>query len=548
MTLRTIDGIDAIANIRGNPYGEWPGREPADTNRIDPYCTPAFSPTFALEPGEKIFTIGSCFARNIERALDKRGFDVVALGIEWPDKFFDFHGHSALNNYGVVSIENELRWALDPARPFNAAQNILQLAPDKYLDPHLSVRPTSLERMLAYRRAVTDVTQKVADCRVVIMTLGLSELWFDRLTGIYLNLAPPRRLVLQNPGRFEVHLLDFAETLAALENVIALLHARCRSDQRILLTVSPVPMSATHSEGDVITVNSYSKSVLRAAAEHVARRHSHIDYFPSYESVVMSNRDRAWLDDQLHVRDVLIQLNVARMLDAYLPENAKAPLQTRLILRDAGDEIEAGQPQTAWRTLAPLRTAREIEPEYAIDYAGQCLALGHRDEAAAVIEKLPVKGNVWRRRTIECLLAIHDGKVEEGVAAMWALAESMEKTPIVWRTLTDVLTDLKRWDEALLAARRWSALAIGRPGPYRRAAVIHRAKGDLVAADNAYREMMACAAVEDGQMLEYVEFLISQKRFDEAAREIDFIKPETTVMVHKLEDLRAFLPSKAAAA
>lgn len=548
MPLRTISGVDAIANIRGNPVGEWPPREPADTNRIEPFCTPEFSPSFSLQPGEKVFTIGSCFARNIERALENQGFDVVTLGLEWPDKFFDFHGHTVLNNYGVVSIENELRWALDPERPFDPAPNILQLAPDKFLDPHLSVRPTSLDRMLAYRKAVTDVTRKVVDCRVVIMTLGLSELWYDTKTGIYLNLAPPRRMVLQNPGRFEVRLLDFPETMAALENVIALLRQYCRADQRILLTVSPVPMNATHSERDVIVVNSYSKSVLRAVAEHAATAHSHIDYFPSYESVIMSNRDRAWLDDQLHVRDTIILLNVDRMLHAYLPSDAKPPVQTRLIIRNARDEIEAGQLQTAARTLAPLREASEIDPKFALDYAELCLAIGRREDAAATAAKMPDKGNIWRKRTIEALLAIHDGHVEEGLATLRTLAESMTKTPIMWRSLTLVLSDLQRWDDALLAARRWAAATNSKPAPFRRAAMIHRAKGDLEAADAAYREMMACTSVEDVQMLEYVEFLIEQKRFDDAAREIAFIKPETTSMVNKLEEVRTFLPLKASAA
>ncbi|HTT97549.1 MAG TPA: GSCFA domain-containing protein [Rhizomicrobium sp.] len=548
MPLRIISGADAIANIRANPNGEWPAREPADTNRLQPYCKPAFSPTFTLIPGEKIFTIGSCFARNIESALEKRGFDVVTRSLEWPDKFFDFHGQTVLNNYGVVSIENELRWALDPDRPFDPKTNILQVAPEKYLDPHLSVRPTNMERMLAYRAAVTGVSRRVVECRVVIMTLGLSELWFDTLTGIYLNLAPPRRLVMQNPGRFEVRLLNFEETLAATENVIALLRQHCRADQRILLTVSPVPMSATHSERDAIVVNSYSKSVLRTAAEHVAAAHAHIDYFPSYESVTLTDPNRAWLDDQLHVRDVMINLNVDRMLDAYLPQDQRMPVATKLIVRNAREEIDAGQPETAARTLAPLREAKDIEPDFALDYTELCLELGRRADAAAIIEKLPVKGNVWRRKAIEVLLQIHDGQVEEGVAAMWALAESMPKTPIVWRALTDMLVDLKRWDEALIAARRWSAATSGKPGPFRRAAIIHRAKGDIAAADFAYREMMAALGVEDVQMLEYVEFLVEQKRFDEAAREIVHIKPETTVMVRKLDELKTFLPSAPALA
>jgi len=547
MPLRTIAGADAIANIRGNPYGEWPEREPADTNRIEPYCTPAFSPSFALEAGEKIFTIGSCFARNIEHALAKHGFDVITLGLQWPDKEFDFHGHGVLNNYGVVSIENELRWALDPERPFDPAANILQVAPDKYLDPHLSVRPTAMARMLEYRNAVTGMSRRVVECRVVIMTLGLSELWYDRHTSTYLNLTPPRRMVMQNPDRFEVRLLSFAETLASLENVVALLRGHSRVDQRLLLTVSPVPLNHTHSDRDVIEVNCYSKSVLRTAAEHLAATYDHVDYFPSYESVTLSDHARAWQDDQIHVRDNLIQLNVERMLDAYLPGGARAPAETKLLIRNAREEFEVGLPEAAWRTLAPLRDAATIDQDFALDYAELCLAIGRREDAAATLDKLP-KRNGWRGKTIVALLTIHDGREDEGVAALWAVAESMPTTPVVFRALTDALSRLKRWDDALAAARRWSAISKGKPNVYRRLAMIHREKGDSEAANRAYREMMATTGVQDIQMLEYIEFLIEQKRFAEASREIEFIKPETAVLIRRLDDLRLFLPSVAAPA
>src|SRR5262249_41291942 len=154
----------------------------------------------------------------------------------------------------------------------------------------------------------------------------LSELWFDCETGAYLNRTPPRTFVARHPERFEVHLLSFEETMASLRAVVALLGAHCRADQRILLTVSPVPLTNTHSTDDVLVVNRYPKAVLRTAAEHIAADHGHIDYFPSYESVILSERGHAWADDQVHVRKGLVQLNVERMIEAYRPaERAAEP-------------------------------------------------------------------------------------------------------------------------------------------------------------------------------------------------------------------------------
>jgi tetratricopeptide (TPR) repeat protein len=543
MTLRSISGKDAIENLKNNPYATWPAREPADANRIEPYCQPGLSPSFHLEPGEMIFTIGSCFARNIERALVKRGFDVATQKLQLPEDVIDRNGGGLLNNFGVVSIENEFRWALDPDHPFDPASHILEVAPGKYIDPHLSVRPAALDKMIVYRSAVTDVTRLVRDCRVVIMTLGLSELWFDTLTQTYLNRAPLRSLVARHEGRFELHLLDFNDTMRSLNAVIALLRRYCRADQRILLTISPVPLGDTHTGQDVLVVNSYSKSVLRTAAEHIAVAHDHVDYFPSYESVTLSERARAWAADQVHVTLPLTDLNVERMLKAYMRSDEAPPLNVKQILSNARAEIAARDIESAGHLLEPLREASEIDPDFANDYVELCFTLGRGDDARAVLEKLPAETADWRRKTIEARIAIHDGHADEGVAMLNALIEERPRIPLLWRTIVDVYEQLERWDEALLAAQKWSDLLPDGPGPFRCAALIHIKRGDAAAAERAFREMAACPSVRDLQMLEFIEFLIAQKRFEDAARELEFVSPEKPTTVRQVERMKALLPS-----
>ena len=55
---------------------------------------------------------------------------------------------------------------------------------------------------------------------------------------------------------------------------------------RFLLTVSPVPLTATNSGNYVAAATTYSKSVLRAVAGELAKYRPHIvDYFPSYELI-----------------------------------------------------------------------------------------------------------------------------------------------------------------------------------------------------------------------------------------------------------------------
>jgi predicted Zn-dependent protease len=129
-----------------------------------------------------------------------------------------------------------------------------------------------------------------------------------------------------------------------------------------------------------------------------------------------------------------------------------------------------------------------------------------------------------------------------------ALVTDRPKNPLLWRTLTDVYEELERWDDALLATRRWADLLPGRSGPFRRAALIHVKRGDFEAAERAFREMTVCAAFSDIQMLEFIEFLVDRKRFADAAREIEFVKPESLVTRRRVERIKMFLPSQAKAA
>ena len=57
---------------------------------------------------------------------------------------------------------------------------------------------------------------------------------------------------------------------------------------RILLTVSPVPLIATFEPQHVLVATTYSKSVLRVAAQAATDRYAHVDYFPSYEIITAS--------------------------------------------------------------------------------------------------------------------------------------------------------------------------------------------------------------------------------------------------------------------
>jgi thioredoxin-like negative regulator of GroEL len=328
MPLIRFSAEQAIENRKTNRYGSWGDR--ASPNRVEPVAKPGFDVPFKIQPGSKIFTVGSCFARNVEEELERRGFELPMRRVMLRDA-----PTAILNNYATPSIYNEFAWAFGE-RPFVVKEHLVELQPGKFADLHLSptLRPEPLERVMERRRSITAAYRQAAECLVVIMTLGLVEVWYDKVSGCYLNVSPRPSHLRSEPGRFEMHVLSFEETYDYLERAILMLQKHGLPNVQVLLTVSPVPLGATHRQTDVIVANCYSKSVLRAAAETLVAKYEWVTYYPSYESVILSDRRQAWREDFLHVTHELVALNVGRMVDAYIggAENAEA----------IGVQIEAG--------------------------------------------------------------------------------------------------------------------------------------------------------------------------------------------------------------
>ena len=107
MPTTIVPGLKAVENLKSNPLSGWPSRNDPD-NRMEPLCEPGFKPGFHLVPGEKVFTIGSCFARNVEKALAARGFDVVTRRIlSAGDTFYKFRANILKSRIHQVRFQQE---------------------------------------------------------------------------------------------------------------------------------------------------------------------------------------------------------------------------------------------------------------------------------------------------------------------------------------------------------------------------------------------------------------------------------------------------------
>ncbi|MEK9777275.1 MAG: GSCFA domain-containing protein, partial [Quisquiliibacterium sp.] len=86
--------------------------------------------------------------------------------------------------------------------------------------------------------------------------------------------------------RYAFVTLDYITILDEMETFLSALK-EINPGAKVLLTVSPVPLTATAADRHVLLSTMASKSILRAIADKLYQRHAHVDYFPSYD-IIMS--------------------------------------------------------------------------------------------------------------------------------------------------------------------------------------------------------------------------------------------------------------------
>ena len=336
---------EAFKCLREEPYARWYKKDPIQRDEDDmlafrrlsqPFFTPGVSPGFRIGKDDRLFAMGSCFARGVEKAMAARGFEVASMAKEF-DRFEVVNdsvtGLGFTNKYSTYSILNEIRWAIDPASEF-PIRSIVEIDNGLWIDPHTNptLKFAGWEETLERRRIIQDVVSRIKECRVLFITLGLVEVWHDEETGTFINMAPHPEMRKRYPDRYSFHVTTFEQNMANLEQLYDLLSRYGHPDFHVIVTVSPVPLMATFTDRDVVLANTYSKSVLRVVAEEWAVRHDNVDYFPSYEIVMNSDRTKCWAEDKRHVRGEVVEHIMNVFSENYLadPETHRPDLLTRL--------------------------------------------------------------------------------------------------------------------------------------------------------------------------------------------------------------------------
>jgi hypothetical protein len=262
---------------------------------------------FAIAPTDKIATAGSCFAQHIARYMRKKKFSV--LDVEPPppllrDELHEKYGYALYSaRYGNIYTARQLLQLARDAADGSVDTADIWVKEGRYYDAlRPNVEPNgfgSIEEALANRRNHLEKVRELFETMdVFVFTFGLTEAWVSRDTGRVYPTAPGTIAGEFDPSLFEFRNFGFNEVHDDFVAFRELVHAR-NPGVRFLVTVSPVPLTATASDHHVLVATTYSKSVLRSVAGALAAEFADIDYVPSYEIIAAPWSKAAFYEENL---------------------------------------------------------------------------------------------------------------------------------------------------------------------------------------------------------------------------------------------------------
>jgi hypothetical protein len=285
-----------------------------------------------IDTKTKVATAGSCFAQHIARHLKDSGYCyyVAEPGHPiLPPKIRTRQNYGIFScRYGNIYTARQL-WQLFQRAygHFIPTEELWQKAGDQFLDPF---RPTtqpdgyiSREELLADRvQHLAAVRRMFETLEVFVFTLGLTECWRSREDGAVFPVCPGVEGGTFDAAKYEFYnqtVEDVTADLTAFRNALQ----EVNPTAQIIFTVSPVPLVATAEPGaHVLSATTYSKSVLRVAAETMRQRFQNVHYFPSYEVITGAfNRGAYYAPD---LRNVLEE-GVAHVMRLFLAHATGQP-------------------------------------------------------------------------------------------------------------------------------------------------------------------------------------------------------------------------------
>lgn len=291
-----------------NPYSSLPDHQfwrravaGVERFRFDPVVRTRFK----ITPQDRVATAGSCFAQHISSRLAAIGFNyfVTEAGDELEPAERRQLGYGVFSaRFGNIYTSRQLLQLLRACTSGAEAPTVAWQRQDgRYVD---ALRPqitpegyASADDVAKARQPHLEATARMfRECDVFVFTFGLTETWRDRRSGQVYPLAPGVAGGAFDPEQHEFVNLGIDEVVQDMEAFLQALR-QLNPGVKVILTVSPVPLVATYEDRNVLVATTYSKSVLRVAADMLYRRHADwVEYFPSYEIITGNYNNNAYYE------------------------------------------------------------------------------------------------------------------------------------------------------------------------------------------------------------------------------------------------------------
>lgn len=328
---------------------------------VEPTAVDPVTTDLRIDPDTRIATAGSCFAQHIARYLRSSGFHF--MNAETPPTVLSRRAADA-GQYGTYSARyGNIYTARQLLQLFRRAHGTFAPAEDCWegtdgsvIDPFRpQIQPggfaSKREFELDREQHFAAVRRMFSHLDVFVFTLGLTETWEAVADGAIFPMCPGTAGGVFDPQRHRFVNLTVDDVTNDLTTFFGELR-QVNPKAQLLLTVSPVPLVATASGQHVLTATTYSKSVLRVAAETAAAE-TGIHYFPSYEIVTnAANRGSYFAPDLRQVTEAGVSHVMGlffRHLAGHVVEpvvEPAAPTTTQTDLQSTGSPSVVG-PNTA---------------------------------------------------------------------------------------------------------------------------------------------------------------------------------------------------------
>jgi len=244
-----------------------------------------------ISKGDAVVSAGSCFASNMIPYLESAGIEYIRTET-YPKMFQDLGENLGYANfsarYGNIYTTRQLLQlylrTLGLFKPFEDRWEV----ENKIIDP---LRPglkfpseTHIEFDLVTKSHLRKTRKAFESANIFVFTLGLTEAWVSKEDGTTYPACPGTIAGVFDEKKYKFHNFSIDEIVTDLSTFIEVLR-RNNPKIKFIFTVSPVPLVATASKEHVLVASTYSKSVLRVAAQEVTNNYPDSCYFPAYEII-----------------------------------------------------------------------------------------------------------------------------------------------------------------------------------------------------------------------------------------------------------------------